>query len=212
MSLSLADTESLAQAAARGAGLGPDMAEQAAKATRWLAARGIDACDPLVALLFRHDEEGHAQAGPESVDGVWSGAEGWLCPVACGAALTGLGSNAPLPLTLTRVALPVFLLPFAASIARRRGQPVTLTWDGGQAVTDGDAVMRNTPPPISDVILCLGGRITEETPRADRAETDQMILVSLGIYAARAGAPAIAAAPLAPAGAGPTDTDQKGPP
>ncbi|WP_127561163.1 DUF3726 domain-containing protein [Nioella ostreopsis] len=208
MSLSLNETESLAKTAAKGAGLCWGMAEEAAKATRWLCARGIDACDPLVALLFRHDEEGHAQTGPERLDGDWHGAEGWLCPVACGAALSDLGKAASLPLTLTRVALPVFLLPFAASIAREFEQPVTLSWDSGQAVADGDAVALDAPPPpMSDVVLTLGGPLLAETPRHSRAETDQMILVSLGIYAARTRAPATEASRLAGAGAGLTDND-----
>lgn len=208
MSLSLNETESLAKTAAKGAGLCWGMAEEAAKATRWLCTRGIDACDPLVALLFRHDEEGHAQTGPERLDGDWHGAEGWLCPIACGAALSDLGKAAPLPLTLTRVALPVFLLPFAASIARDFGQPVTLSWDSGQAVTDGDAIALDAPPPaMSDIVLTLSGASHAETTRHSRAETDQMILVSLGIYAARTRAPATEASRLAGAGAGLTDND-----
>ncbi|TBX21188.1 DUF3726 domain-containing protein [Nioella sediminis] len=207
MSLSLNETESLAKTAARGAGLSWGMAEEAAKATRWLCARGIDACDPLVALLFRHDEEGHAQAGPERLDGTWRGAEGWLCPIACGAVLADLGPAAPMPLTLTRVALPVFLLPFAATLAKDLGQSVTLSWDGGHAATDGDAVSLDTPPPLSDVTLTLGGPIPARSPHKTRAETDQMILVSLGIYAARTRAPATEASRLAGAGAGLTDND-----
>ena len=164
--------------------------------------------DPLVALLFRHDEEGHAQTGPKRLDGDWQGAEGWLCPVACGAALSDLGKAASLPLTLTRVALPVFLLPFAASIAREFEQPVTLSWDSGQVVTDGDAIAFDAPPPpMADVVLTLGGPLLAETPRHSRAETDQMILVSLGIYAARTRAPATEASRLAGAGAGLTDND-----
>jgi hypothetical protein len=207
MSLSLNETESLAKTAAKGAGLSWGMAEEAAKATRWLCARGIDACDPLVALLFRHDEEGHAQTGPERLDGDWHGAEGWLCPVACGAVLSDLGPAAPMPLTLTRVALPVFLLPFAAALAKDLGQSVTLSWDGGHAVTDGDAVSLDTPPPMSDVTLTLGGPIPARSPHKTRAESDQMILVSLGIYAARTRAPATEASRLAGAGAGLTDND-----
>lgn len=207
MNLSLNEIEGLAKMASKGAGLNWGMAEEAAKATRWLCATGIDACDPLVALLFRHDEEGHAQTGPVCIGTEWAGAEGWLCPVASGAALSDLGRDAVLPLRLARVALPVFLLPFAASVARDRGQRLTLSWEGGQAVTDGDGVSMDRPPPMSDVTLALGGSCPSPTPRHSRAETDQMILVSLGIYAARTRAPATEASRLSGAGAGLTDND-----
>lgn len=207
MSLSLGETESLAKTAARGAGLGWGMAEEAAKATRWLCARGVDACDPLVALLFRHDENGRAQTGPMGFEGRWQGEEGWLCPIAAGAALSDLGASAYLPITLTRVALPVFLLPFAASLACDRGQPVILTWAGGRAITDGVALLMDSPPPMSDVTLTFGEAMTAKPARHTRAETDPLILVSLGIYAARTRAPATEASRLAGAGAGLTDND-----
>ena len=207
MSLSMNEMESLAKTAARGAGLSWGMAEEAAKATRWLAARGIDACDPLVALLFRHDEEGHAQTGPARLTGDWQGAEGWLCPIAAGAALSDLRASAPKTLLLRRVALPVFLLPFAAALARDAGHPVALTWDGGGAATDGEEISLDHPPPMSDVTLTHGGTITAARPRQTRSETDQMILISLNIYAARTRAPATEASRLAGAGAGLTDND-----
>ncbi|MGI3185433.1 DUF3726 domain-containing protein [Nioella aestuarii] len=207
MSLSLGETESLAKTAARGAGLSWGMSEEAAKATRWLCARGVDACDPLVALLFRHDENGHAQTGPMEFDGPWQGAEGWLCPVAAGTALSDLGAGARLPLKLIRVALPVFLLPFAATLATDRGQPMTLTWTGGRAITDGNSIVMDSPPPMSDVTLTDGGTLTAQPARDSRTETDPMILVSLGIYAGRTRAPATEASRLAGAGAGLTDND-----
>ena len=42
MSLSLNEVESLAKKAARGTGYPWGLAEEAAKASRWLAARGVD--------------------------------------------------------------------------------------------------------------------------------------------------------------------------
>jgi hypothetical protein len=207
MSLSMTETESLAKTAARGAGLSWGMAEEAAKATRWLCARGVDACDPLVALLFRHDEEGHAQTGPDRSGDRWQGAEGWLCPIATGAYLSDLAGETPLPLGLKRVALPIFLLPFAAQLARDIGSPVSLIWDGGKAATDGEAIALTCPPPMSDVALMKGGTIAAPSVRHTRAESDQMILISLGIYAARTRAPATEASRLAGAGAGLTDND-----
>jgi len=209
MSLSLNEAESLAKTAARGAGLSWGMAEEAAKATRWLAARGVDACDPLVALLFRHDEEGHAQTGPQALGPDWQGPEGWLCPVACGAVLSDLGAEVQFPLTLRRVALPIFLLPFAARLTKDHGRPIVLSWDGGEALTDDNTFTFHGPPPMSDVTLRLGDPALAPAtcPRQTRTDTDQMILVSLGIYAARTRAPATEQSRLAGAGAGLTDND-----
>ena len=84
---------------------------------------------------------------------------------------------------------------------------MTLSWKGGQAVTDGSSVTMDVPPSVSDIHLMLGGAVPSKTRRNTRVETDQMILVSLGIYAARTRAPATEASRLAGAGAVLTDND-----
>lgn len=212
MTLSPDGIEALARRAAEGAGFSPAMAKEAAAATRWLREHGLEACEPLVALLFRHDDNGHPQGGPQSRSGDWRGAEGWLCPIACGAGLVAPGSAAfPAEgLTLRRVALPVFLLPFAARLARSAGRPVALDWSGGRALSDGDTIMFDTPPLMSDVTLRADTgefRPLARRPRRAVAEPDQMILAALRIYAARADA----ADAMHPGRAVPSKQDQKGP-
>ena len=189
MSLSPHEAEALCKRAALGAGLSCAMAEQLATASGWLCARGIDACNPAIALLFRHDEEGQAQAGPQALRSPWEGAEGWLCPVAAGVVLADLRPGAlTAPLLLRRLALPVMLLPFAAALSRQAGHAVTLKWTGGQATTDGDGFTLSPPPPMADVSLTFDDS-PASLPQRHRYITpapDPMILVSLNIYATRA--------------------------
>lgn len=200
----------LAYRAALGAGLLPTHAEHAARATDWLRARGVEACDPLVALLFQHDETGLPPAGPAATGSLWQGAAGWLCPIACGASFADSGFRAPprRELRLKRVALPVFLLPFAARLAREAGRPVALGWPGGSALTDGERVTLDTPPLIADITLRFDteDRGPQARPYPPRTEPDQMILASLRIYAARADT---REAPR-PVQAVPKEQDQKG--
>ena len=173
----------LAHRASIGAGLPPKMATEAARATLWLRARGIEACDPLLSLLFQHDEQSAHCADPAQPGD--SGDTAWHCPLRCGAVLRDRGPAA-LPPQLNRLALPVLLLPALAETALG---PVAITWAGGRAWTDGDGIACDAPPGMADVTIAPTGAIAARPDRpAPEPEPDQMILAALAIYAARAGA------------------------
>ncbi|MBY8977016.1 DUF3726 domain-containing protein [Rhodobacteraceae bacterium NNCM2] len=139
MLLSLSEVEALARKAMRGAGASWGLAEEAGKATRWLASRGHPAPGLLAGLLA--DWPGEGAVG--DVTRGWRGASGRLCPIRAGSILS---DHASLPgfgkVTFARVAQPALMLPFAASAG------VALEWSG-DAVSDVVARKKGAvaPPP-----------------------------------------------------------------
>jgi hypothetical protein len=132
MIVSLNEIETTMLKAARGAGMAWGLAEEAAQAARWLAAR----CLPFEAL-FAFLLESEAWRSEVRIDGASLGprsAGDWLCPIRAGAWLSDIGDN--LSVRIERVLCPLLLAPFAA---RRKGQS-ELAWEGATLQFDADAV------------------------------------------------------------------------
>jgi len=205
MSFSLNEVEATAKKAARGAGYSWGLAEEAGKATRWLSAQGLDGCGALAALLQEPRHESPTRDGD-----IWS-ANGALCPLASGAALSDFAADlAAGPIRLIEVAHPQLLLPFAAGAARQMGTVLTLACDTLTARTDGagvDLAHIPSPPGTSDVQVSLGGRMGAALPHQTRAASDPAIWAVLTGLAARTYAPATDASRRLGAGAGLSDND-----
>jgi hypothetical protein len=136
MIVSLNEVETIVLKAARGAGMAWGLAEEAAQAARWLAARRLS-FEALFAFLL----ESEAWRSEVEIDGASlspRSADGWLCPIRAGAWLSDLGDN--LPVRVERVLCPLLLAPFAA---RRKGQ-FELAWAGATLQFDAGAVV--SPP------------------------------------------------------------------
>ena len=193
--LSLGEAEALARKAARGAGFGWGMAEEAGRALRWLCARGLPGGAALAALLSAREDDSLAGA----------------CPLATG---TALADGAATARELGAVAWPLLLLPFAAQASSRTGCPVQLAWDGAQVdlAPDGTAFLGARgaldAPRAASVLLRRVPR-PEGTPlaRGTRATLDAAACAVLDRFAARTYAPATPESRLAGAGAGLTDND-----
>ena len=65
-----------------------DHTEEAAKATRWLCAAGLDGGAALMAVLQRTDGVDLAEMSPTRLGGDWQAESGRICPVLAGAALS----------------------------------------------------------------------------------------------------------------------------
>ena len=201
MTFSLNEVEAIAKKAARGAGYPWGLAEEAGRATRWLAAHGLDGCAALAGLLEAVDGAPPTpQPGP-----IWEAASGRLCPVATGAALSDHAHALGAETRLGAITQPLLLLPFAAFLARDKGT-ISVAWEGGGAVTDGQVSTHGTTPAWSLwATLRLGG--TLEAPRApgSRADPAPEAWASLAAFAHRTYAPATEESRQK--GAGPSDTD-----
>jgi hypothetical protein len=131
MIVSLNEIETTVLKAARGAGMAWGLAEEAAQAARWLAARGLSFEAPLVFLL--ESEAWRSEIGFDGRALRPRVAQDWLCPIRAGAFLSDTGDK--LPLRLERVLCPLLLAPFAArgmGRAELSWDRVTLRFDGGR--------------------------------------------------------------------------------
>jgi len=125
---SLSELEALVRDAAYGAGLSCwALAEEAATAVRWLAARQLPGAALAADWLERRDALDPAGLVPEGGRAMWWSRGEQLCPFLAGTALADHGRG---ELVLGPVAAPLLLAPFAALAARARGIGLELAWEG----------------------------------------------------------------------------------
>nr|WP_286193571.1 DUF3726 domain-containing protein [Tropicibacter sp. R16_0] len=200
------EVEATAKRATRGAGFAWGLAEDAAKATRWLCAHDLDGVGQLAQLLDQADRSLHV---PAALDGVWTG-EGALCPLHTGCLLSDsmhrLSSH---PIAMEHVATPALLLPFAALAARQLKAPVTLDCDGMTVCTDGHIVSATAdwPAMAQTVTVTLGGDLPVSSARKTRATPRSADWDALNRLAHKTYAPATEESRLLGAGAGLSDND-----
>lgn len=214
MILSLNEVEALAKKATRGAGYSWGLAEEAARATRWLCAHGLDGAASLAARLARADGTALNRWSVQDPSGDWTGAAGGLCPLMAGATLGDFAVRLrQVPVRMTRVAEPLLLLPFAACAARHLGSATSVEWTGLTATTDGAHLAlvadRNAPAAsiAQQVIVqtCPGPHAP--VAQTTRATLDQRDWQILDRFAARTYASATEQSRLLGAGTGTSDND-----
>ncbi|MCB1452173.1 MAG: DUF3726 domain-containing protein [Rhizobiaceae bacterium] len=157
MNLSLNEIEALCKKAARGAGMSWGLAEEAAKAARWLSAQGMEGPALLAAQLRLNDGTDYAQLAPRIEADRWSSAGRSMCPLIAGATLSDhaqliTGGSA---IVLEAVSCPVLLAPFASRLASSRGEAVALSWPGCHLYFDAAGTMFCGPasdPSAGDVV------------------------------------------------------------
>ncbi|MFD3191464.1 DUF3726 domain-containing protein [Sedimentitalea sp. HM32M-2] len=213
MSLSLNEVEALAKRAARGAGYPWGLAEEAAKATRWLCAQGIDGCAELAALLTRTDGADLADWTPDAGPGGtgWRARGGQLCPLITGAALSdradSLGRG---DLQIASLVRPLLLLPFAALCAWHLRVPVHISWGAAKAATDGQSLALHglaNDGFAQELTVSAGGAMTQPNRTGSRADPRAEIRATLNRFAGRTFAPASEESRRKGAGAGLSDND-----
>lgn len=210
MTLSMNEVEATAKKAARGAGYPWGLAEEAAKAARWLCARGLDGCTALAGLLEQTDAVDVSRLSPVAEGDEWRAPGGTLCPLATGAAISDraheLGAG---ELRVGPIAQPILLVPFAALLAVQIKGTVTVVASDGEAVTDRDQLdLRSDFPALAPMAtIAIGGEIRDATRRYRRADPDPGTWDRLTRLAHRTYAPATEESRLKGAGAGLADND-----
>ena len=133
LEVSLNEIESLALKSARGSGFDWGLAEETARAARWLAARNLPWARSLAALL-------EANAAERLGGFIWTGSDVVAntadldsCPIRGGVCLCDFVRVLP-RLVLPRILQPLWLLPFADTASNLIGAPIGLRWSEGSMV------------------------------------------------------------------------------
>ncbi len=213
MSWSLSEIEGLTRKAARGAGFCWGLADEAGKAARWLASYGLPGPEVLADFLEAFDGTPHAEMRPHDVDAArWQAHCGTICPISAGTALCDLAQcDIPIrDICIIACAQPLLLLPFVSAAAEDGGQPLRLTWKGGDFSFVGDACGQTTAP----LTACADVHVTHDRaeqpslpPRQMRYDLDAACAGRLAAMAARTYAPDTEESRISGAGAGLTDND-----
>jgi hypothetical protein len=210
MIVSLNEVETTILKAARGAGMTWGLAEEAAQAARWLAARRI----PFEVLLVALFEAEPWRAEIDFVGGVLRPrvAGDFLCPIRAGAFLSDGG--AALPLRFERLLQPLLLAPFVA----RRDEEASLRWrdaalwfDHGRTMTPLDRMSALTVGGTDVAVVSLGEisprDVTLIASREDGVAIDAGAWAELQQFEARVYVPASVESRRSGAGAALDDND-----
>ena len=198
----LAEIDALCGKAARGVGCPWGLAEEAGKAARWLAARGLPGPEALAALLegARDCPCSGRGGGPECALRFGARLADRVERIAAGEPVSGV------------VAQPLLVLAQLGRAATATASTFTVDWSGVRAhcgpaglsiAANGDLL------PASTSLRCRAGRA--ELPEAPAEHRSRPVAASawamLERYAARTYAPATEASRQAGAGAGTVDND-----
>lgn len=192
MILSLTELESLSKRAARGAGFSWGMAEEAGKATRWLAMHGLPSAHVLAQLL-------QARAAGLTDQ----------CPLTLGAQIADSNTTT----AQVEVRQPLLILPFIAAVAQQSkttigitapGIAASVTFVGNLFVTDENPIADTAPQTVSIAPATPSGQPYTPQSRTTVSARDFAILQE---FEMQTFAPATEASRLAGAGAGVSDND-----
>ncbi|MEP4195205.1 MAG: DUF3726 domain-containing protein [Aliishimia sp.] len=216
MSHSLNEIAAHAKRAARGAGLSWGMAEEAARAIRWLASHDLVGPVLLADVLAQNDGRPYAQVAPVSLEGEWHAPKGDLCPLAVGTTLNDCADQlAEGPsIKAVNVSCPLLVLPFAAWAAVHLKEPVRLSYDTVQIETDGNGIWINDPHREINTHTAKSLTCQRTSKRTDAAQLPSLrgavtpeVWARLDVFAQRTFAPATEASRQLGAGAGASDND-----
>ncbi len=216
MSHSLNEIAAHAKRAARGAGLSWGMAEEAARATRWLASHGLNGPALLCEVLAKNDGVPHVQVAPVSLDGDWHARACELCPLVLGTTLNDCADRLAQgdAINARHVSHPLLVIPFAAWAAIHLSQPVRVSFAGLRIDTDGDGIWVDDPQGDLNTPKAETVTFSRTDKRADPAQrpgfrgtVTSEIWARLDTFAQRTFAPATEASRLLGAGAGLSDND-----
>ncbi len=213
---SLAELDTHCRKATRGAGYSWGLAEEAGKAVRWLAARGLPGPQALAELLKEHDGKTYTEIKPVRSESILRAANGSLCPIITGALICDHASKVHPTSTLTCMAIkwPLLILPFLAQRAKIENINLQTSWPGLEVVL-GPTGISLQGSESTYLVARSEQLLIQSTPLAPSPRSDSSFSVPvptaswrlLDHYAALTYAPATQASRLAGAGAGIVDQD-----
>lgn len=216
---SLNEVEVYGRRAARGAGMPWGLAEEAGKASRWLCERGLPGVELLARLLEANDGRSYASMAPVIANGRWQAADGDLCPVCTGAALSDHMDllTCEKEISLIRLAYPLLLAPFLDRSWRLDGVCYELRWPNACVSVFANGLemecseeSAHLSEHVEEVKVTAGthrnGR-PEHHPRTVGVKTPLPVWRAMEAFAKRTYVPATDESRAKGAGAGRTDND-----
>lgn len=218
MSYSLNEIASLSKKAARGAGYDWGLADEAARAVRWLAARQLPGPEALARLLMLQDGADIGGLVPLDVQGNWAGSSGHLCPIAAGATLSDCAflMDAGHEISMSNVRIPLLLLPFVADVACQCSVPTEIRFGDRSCATDGISLQTSQLAAAKDlarasdlaqVTIAISAETGFDRDPVIRGSMSGETYAGLNRFAGRTYAPATESSRLLGAGAGTSDND-----
>lgn len=216
---SLNEVETYGRRAARGAGMSWGLAEEAGKAARWLAERGLPGVELLIRLLTANDGRAYVSMAPEIVGHQWRAPTGDLCPVCCGAALCDrmdlfAGGE---EIHLGATAYPLLLAPFLDPSRRSDMGSCELHWSNVRLLIAADGVRLECEHEVAHLsehvdevrVLVRSDRQAPSThhPLVASVETPLDVWRAMNALAKRTYVPASEESRMRGAGAGRPDND-----
>lgn len=218
MSYSLNEIASLSKRAARGAGYDWGLADEAARAVRWLSARHLPGPDALARLLALQDGAEISTLVPLEIQGNWKGSSGHLCPIGTGATLSDCAFllDAGHAISMSHVRIPLLLLPFVADVAYKCSVPAEMRFAEHACATDGISLQTSQQaaladlagaPELAEVTVAISAETGFDSDPVIRGSMSGETYAELNRFAARTYAPATESSRRLGAGAGISDND-----
>ncbi len=213
---SLNEIESMGKRAAYGANWYWGIAEEAGKASRWLASHGLPGPELLVEVLLANEGKPYEQLLPRISDNVWRARSGVLCPLLAGSALSDRAAElaAAYAFEFEAIGSPLLLAPYVAMSAKAQKITLELSWKGADLfiTPDGGLLLEGDERSINALIAerasCRIARQASETklPESSGRTVDSEAWAQLEKLAARTFAPSTDTSRMG-AGAGLVDND-----
>ena len=142
MICSLGELQALVQKAASGAGMHWGLAEETAKAVRWLMAHNLPGAAALIELLELNDGKSYEEFAPLIQEMPWRARSGVLSPLITGVAISDLATQilADTDLELAETLYPILLTPFIGRAATATATPLKLSWSGVEIICSATGI------------------------------------------------------------------------
>ncbi len=216
---SLNEVEIYGRRAARGAGMPWGLAEEAGKASRWLAERGLPGVALLARLLEANDGRSYQDMAPVIANGQWQASDGALCPVCTGAALSDhvdlLASGNSI--SLSKLDYPLLLAPFLDRSWHREDFCYAVSWADARLLVFADGITIESKKDAAhlidnadEVTVAVGSNKDARPvhgPRLGGVQVPWAVWRKIETFAKRTYVPASEESRARGAGAGRTDND-----
>ena len=175
MNYSLNEVEAVIKRATYASGYSWGLAEEAAKATRWLSTFGFDGCTIVGSILKKQFAKDFSYHSPNSNGHVWNG-DKVLCPLITGVTLSDFSSQLlASPITIRNISVPQMLLPFVSLSAQKLKKALTIKWGNSlelKSVTNGSEVeiLGQFPTVETELIISVEGEIKNPITKVTRVQ------------------------------------------